>query len=179
MSESPSTHTHDTLDEGQALRFLVKAWALLAASLDYKQTLASIAQLAVPRLADFVVIDLLQPDRTVRREHTVHVDPEKRAALDDFGRSPRIGPEDRSSPTAHVLASGEPVFLPELPDDLSGVSFDPDQLRLIRRLGVRTQDEIDRERYGLKAIRGDFAVLPPSNSPAAHRAAAAWEAVCA
>ena len=52
-------------------------------------------------------------------------------------------------------------------------------LPLFRRLGVRTQDEIDRERYGLKAIRGDFAVLPPSNSPAAHRAAAAWEAVCA
>ncbi len=29
-------------------------------------------------------------------------------------------------------------------------------LPLLRRLGFRTQQEIDRERYGLKALRGDF-----------------------
>jgi hypothetical protein len=51
-------------------------------------------------------------------------------------------------------------------------------LPLFRRVGVRTQDEIDRERYGLKAIRGDFTALPPDGSPAAERAAAAWKAVC-
>jgi hypothetical protein len=51
-------------------------------------------------------------------------------------------------------------------------------LPLFRRIGVRTQDEIDRERYGLKTIRGDFAALPLSASPAAERAAAAWKAVC-
>ena len=51
-------------------------------------------------------------------------------------------------------------------------------LPLFRRIGVRTQDEIDRERYGLKALRGDFTALPPAGSPAAERAAAAWKAVC-
>ena len=51
-------------------------------------------------------------------------------------------------------------------------------LPLFRRIGVRTQDEIDRERYGLKALRGDFTALPPADSPAAERAAAAWKAVC-
>jgi hypothetical protein len=51
-------------------------------------------------------------------------------------------------------------------------------LPLFRRMGVRTQDEIDRERYGLKAIRGDFTALSPAGSPAAERAAAAWRAVC-
>lgn len=29
-------------------------------------------------------------------------------------------------------------------------------LPLLRRLGFRTQQEIDQERYGLKALRGDF-----------------------
>jgi hypothetical protein len=48
-------------------------------------------------------------------------------------------------------------------------------LPLFRRLGVRTQDEIDRERYGLKALRGDFTAFPYR---AAERAAAAWKAVC-
>jgi hypothetical protein len=51
-------------------------------------------------------------------------------------------------------------------------------LPLFRRLGVRTQDEIDRERYGLKALRGDFTALALAGSAAAERASAAWKAVC-
>ena len=30
----------------------------------------------------------------------------------------------------------------------------------LRRAGVRTKDEINRERYALKALRGDFDDLP-------------------
>jgi hypothetical protein len=51
-------------------------------------------------------------------------------------------------------------------------------LPLFRRIGVRPQNEIDRERYGLKATRGDFTAIPSSGSPAAERAAAVWKAVC-
>lgn len=51
-------------------------------------------------------------------------------------------------------------------------------LPIFRRAGVRSRDEIDRERYALKAMRGDFAALPPPGSPAAERADAAWKAVC-
>ncbi|HEU5047268.1 MAG TPA: DUF2892 domain-containing protein [Rickettsiales bacterium] len=32
-----------------------------------------------------------------------------------------------------------------------------------RRFGVRTQTEIDEERYALKALRGDFRKMPPQN----------------
>ena len=32
---------------------------------------------------------------------------------------------------------------------------------LLRHFGVRTRSEIDEERYALKALRGDFAGLPP------------------
>jgi hypothetical protein len=34
-------------------------------------------------------------------------------------------------------------------------------LAVLRRLGIRTRREIDEERYALKALRGDFAGLPP------------------
>jgi len=34
-------------------------------------------------------------------------------------------------------------------------------LAVLRRMGVRTRREIDEERYALKALRGDFAGLPP------------------
>jgi hypothetical protein len=38
---------------------------------------------------------------------------------------------------------------------------------VFRQLRVRTQNEIDRERYALKAIRGDFAHVSAAPSPAA------------
>jgi hypothetical protein len=38
-------------------------------------------------------------------------------------------------------------------------------LPLFRRLGVRTAVEIERERYAVKALRGDFAALPQAAAP--------------
>jgi hypothetical protein len=49
---------------------------------------------------------------------------------------------------------------------------------VFRRLGVRTQREIERERYALKALRGDFDALPPPDeTPARERVRAALAAV--
>jgi hypothetical protein len=38
---------------------------------------------------------------------------------------------------------------------------------ILRRLGVRTQTEIDHEKYALKALRGDFQSIPISRSETA------------
>jgi hypothetical protein len=38
-------------------------------------------------------------------------------------------------------------------------------LPLFGRLGVRTRDEIDKEKYALKAMRGDFADVTGDNCP--------------
>lgn len=43
---------------------------------------------------------------------------------------------------------------------------------LFRRLGVRTRSEIDREKFALKALRGDFKKIPARQEPA-HTFAAA------
>lgn len=49
---------------------------------------------------------------------------------------------------------------------------------VFRRLGVRTQREIERERYALKALRGDFDQLPAEGSaPISERVRAALAAV--
>lgn len=48
---------------------------------------------------------------------------------------------------------------------------------IFRRLGVRTHREIARERYALKALRGDFDDLPAMDAGAAKRARAALAAV--
>lgn len=39
--------------------------------------------------------------------------------------------------------------------------------RMLRRFGLRTRAEIDRERYALKALRGDFADAGPESDPQA------------
>jgi hypothetical protein len=49
---------------------------------------------------------------------------------------------------------------------------------VLRRLGVRTQREIERERYALKALRGDFDQVPAKDAvPASERVRAALAAV--
>jgi hypothetical protein len=52
-------------------------------------------------------------------------------------------------------------------------------LPLFRRMGIRTQNEIDRERYALKALRADFNGLRNAGPDTTERALAAWDAVCA
>lgn len=44
-------------------------------------------------------------------------------------------------------------------------------LPILRRLGVRTRKEIDREKYALKALRGDFATAVPTSADNAMQAA--------
>jgi hypothetical protein len=48
---------------------------------------------------------------------------------------------------------------------------------LLRRLGFRTSSEIHRERYALKALRGDFAGIARGDNGASSAAAAAHDAV--
>jgi hypothetical protein len=50
-------------------------------------------------------------------------------------------------------------------------------LPILRRIGMRSQDEIDREYYALKAMRGDFERV--TSEGVRNRAEAAWKAVIA
>lgn len=71
--------TARTLAEADQRRsaFLADVSQALAASLDYEQTLQSVAQLAVPYFADWCSVDLLQEDGTINRVAVAHSDPEK------------------------------------------------------------------------------------------------------
>ncbi len=44
------------------LRFLAEASTILSSSLDYRETLATVARLSVPRLADWCAVDVLEDD---------------------------------------------------------------------------------------------------------------------
>lgn len=68
------------------LAFMHEASLLLARSLDYETTLGLVARLAVASLADVCVVDLLQPDGTIRRLAGAHADPAKQPLVDDLVR---------------------------------------------------------------------------------------------
>src|SRR3712207_1524448 len=61
----------------KAQRFLADASDALASSLDYRETLSSVARLAVPTLADWCAVDVLEEDGSVERLAVEHPDPGK------------------------------------------------------------------------------------------------------
>ena len=61
--------------------FLASAGQELTASLDFDQTVATLARIIVPNLADVCAIDLQERDGTLRRAAAAHRDPEKARSL--------------------------------------------------------------------------------------------------
>lgn len=55
--------------------FLAKASAVLASSLDYPSTLASVAELCVPEMGDWCIVDVADSEGRLRRLAVRHVDP--------------------------------------------------------------------------------------------------------
>ena len=123
-------------ENAQAL--LVEASAVLGSSLDYRSTLAQVAELAVPRLADWCGIDVVEEDGSLRQLAIVHTDPTKLTfALELQERYPP-DPESENGAAA-VVRSGEPQLMPEIPDELLvAATKDEQHLELIRELGLRS-----------------------------------------
>ncbi len=114
------------------LRFLSQANELLVASLDWEHTLAAIADLAVPALAGYLVIDLLDEEDELHWVVAVHADPEKTELVRELrGQYP---PTVSTHPIQVALRTGEPVLLPDLQAEADAMSHDMKHARAIRRI---------------------------------------------
>jgi PAS domain S-box-containing protein len=129
---------HDVTERkraGEALRFLSEASAELSSSLDYRATLAGMARLAVPALADWCAVDVLEEDGSTHRLAVEHEDPAKVAWA--YALELRY-PPDPSTPQGvpQVLRTGRSELYPEIPDEmLAAAARDPEHLRLMREIG--------------------------------------------
>src|SRR5207302_11182000 len=94
------------LSAEQAFDFLDGASEVLARSLDYEQTLEEVARLAVPDLADWCAIDVVQDDGSLRQITSRHPDPEQEALLMELRRRFRAGMRDTAE-GAEVVRTGE------------------------------------------------------------------------
>jgi GAF domain len=115
--------------------YLAEASEVLASSLDYEATLASLARLVVPALADWCAIDVLEEDGTIQQLAVVHEDPEKVAWARGLRR---LYPPEPDAPRGmpRVLRSGKAEFYPEVTDEtLVAAARDGRHLRLMRQVG--------------------------------------------
>lgn len=117
--------------------FIARASQRLSASLDYPQTLDEVVRLAVPEVADWAALDLVQGGRT-QRLAVAHADPAK---------APLVAELERRFPAAHdallggpnVLRTGRPEMVSEISDEaLAAGARDPEHLALVRELGLRS-----------------------------------------
>ncbi|HZT85272.1 MAG TPA: PAS domain S-box protein [Gaiellaceae bacterium] len=116
----------------EQLRFLARANELLVASLDWERTLAAIAVLAVPALAGYLVIDLLDEDDELHWVVAVHADPEKTELVRELrGRYPPTLP---THPIQVALRTGEAQLLPDLQAETAAMAHDAKHARAIRRI---------------------------------------------
>jgi PAS domain S-box-containing protein len=119
-------------------KFLARASGVLGASLDYAETLRSVAKLAVPEFADWCAVDIVEPGGRVERLAIEHSDPEKVAAA---WRVRERYPLDINTPSAmaEVLRNGEPVLQSEVTDEvLAGAAQDEAHLEMLRAAGIRS-----------------------------------------
>ena len=115
-------------------RFLAEAGRVLTGSLDYESTLAAVARLAVPEIADWCVVDLRTEDG-FERVAVQHSDPDRLALADELTRR---YPPDPTAPTgvAQVLRTGRSEFYPEVTDEmLAAGARGEEHLELLRSVG--------------------------------------------
>jgi PAS domain S-box-containing protein len=121
-------------------RLLADAGELLALSLDISATLEQVARLAVPRLADWCVVDLLENDGLLHRLHVVHRDPARAPTAEELKRRyPRLTPEERHT-IWEVVRTGQSRLDPAVTEERFVREVrDPQHLALLRELGFAAE----------------------------------------
>jgi PAS domain S-box-containing protein len=119
--------------------FLAKAGEALVSSLDYPSTLATVARFAVPQLADWCAIDLLEPDGVHFKQVAVaHVDPAKVRYAEELGKR-YPPPQDAPNGVPQVIRNGKSELYPQIPAELlEAGARDADHLRIIRELDLKS-----------------------------------------
>jgi PAS domain S-box-containing protein len=120
----------------QRATFLARAGEVLGRSLDFDTTLRDVASIAVPDLADWCVIDLLESGGEIRRVAMAHSDPERQRR--GWELSKRYPPTlEHDGALTGVLRTGEPLLVPEVDEEmLRAGAHDAEHLQVLLSLGL-------------------------------------------
>ena len=130
-----ATDIHDHKRTQQAQLFLLGAGDRLASTLDYVEALREVARAAVPAVADWCTVHLLEDD-TLEQVAVTHVDPQKLVYAEELQR--------RYPPTAHtaaleVVRTAKPQLAHELSEEtIRAATVDDLHFGLVKELGLRS-----------------------------------------
>ncbi|HET9531202.1 MAG TPA: PAS domain-containing sensor histidine kinase [Blastocatellia bacterium] len=120
------------------LAFLAEASETLASSLNYEVTLARLARLAVPFLADYCIVDMVEEDGSLRQIAVAHADHSKEELLRELRR---LYPFDMNASygVTRVVRSKQPEIVREIDGArLEAMARDQKQLELMRELAFKS-----------------------------------------
>jgi PAS domain S-box-containing protein len=116
-------------------RLLGEVTSTLTSTLDYEELLTKVAKLAVPDLADWCVVDLVEREGVVRHVAIAHADPSKADAarrLKDEYSARMTAPAG----VAQAIRAGDAVFGEDVEELLDRIAHDDRHLALLRELGL-------------------------------------------
>ncbi|MEO7368785.1 MAG: GAF domain-containing sensor histidine kinase, partial [Gemmatimonadaceae bacterium] len=116
--------------------FLADMSRKLFQSLDYEETLASIARLAMPELGAWCIVDLLNDQDTVERLAVIHPDPK----LEPIARELELRYPPRATDmmgAPRILETQQPELVVEVSDQmLADSAYDQRQIGILHSLGI-------------------------------------------
>ena len=130
-----ATDIHDRKRIEDQRAFILEAGDVLSSSLDYRKTLVSVARLAVPQIADWCSVHIVEHDGSIVELATEHADPEKILFARELEE--RYPPDPNSATGAPaVIRNGAPELVALITDEmLAAAAIDEIHLGLLRELG--------------------------------------------
>jgi PAS domain S-box-containing protein len=123
---------------GRTSRFLAEASRVLTSSLDYAGTLQTLARLAVPEIADWCAVHVVESAGEIQCVAIAHSDPDMEARAHELMAKYPPRPTSKYGVPV-VLRTGRSVLRSDVPDDvIANVARTPDDLALLRRLDLRS-----------------------------------------
>jgi PAS domain S-box-containing protein len=117
--------------------FMAEASRVLASSMDYAETLAQIARLAVPRIADWCAVDVLGEHGEIERVAVHHSDPRRLELADELDRGYRPALDDPLG-VPEVIRGGRARLYTDIDQDaLAAYARDNAHLALLQAIEAK------------------------------------------
>ncbi len=119
----------------ERIQFIAEVSKVLSSSLDYETTLNHLAQLIIPRFADWFVVNMLDQQGNIETITLAHKDPAKVRWAKKLQEK---YPVDRDAPRGvpQVIRTGKSELYPEITDDmLKAVAKNEEELNVLRQVG--------------------------------------------
>ena len=134
--ESPAQAGAPSSDGRTRFAFLAETSRSLASSLDFEITLATSAGLALPLFGTWCMVDIVEPDDTIRRVAVIHPDAGKQLMAREFYETRPPGADDPLG-APRVIRTGESDFVLAYDEVLEDIS-EEEHRSLLHELGARS-----------------------------------------